>query len=108
MPTATLQVETYGSHLFIDEFDKVYLRVPKTEGPRAPGPHGEDWGGPGADPGLQDLTWHPYTMWRLREGLLDVVPHRLIIGLGYDETRCTSFPLPEHEFHRLQELAESA
>lgn len=99
MPTPTLQVESFGSFLFFDEHEKLYLRTSKSEGPRPPGPHGEDWGGPNADPGLRDLQWHSYTYWRLREGVLG--PHRLIIGLVEDPDRCTSFPIDGQEFERL-------
>lgn len=104
MPTPTLQVESFGSFLFFCESEKLYLRSPKGEGPRLPGPNGEDWGGPDADPGLRDLQWHSYRYWRVHEGTLG--PHRLIIGLVEDPDRCTSFPIDGQEFDRLRELVD--
>lgn len=106
MPRPTLQVESFGSFLFFDEHEKVYLRSPKGEGPRSPGPNGEDWGGPSADPELRDLIWHAYTNWWLRDGFWGGPP-RLLIGLSYDDNRCTSFPLTDEEYARLREMVEA-
>lgn len=63
-PTTT--IESLGSVWLIDENEKHYCRLPRTEGPRQ-SPPGEDWGGPDAGD-LQDLVWHPYLEWSISRG----------------------------------------
>lgn len=60
------RVESDGSIWLLDDDRAVYLRMPKTEKPRDPGPNGDDWGGPGAGV-LQDLRWLPMLSWRITE-----------------------------------------
>lgn len=100
-----MQVETFGSIVMLDESEMMYLRVPKTEGPRLPGPHGEDWGGPNASPGLRDLVWHPYLSWHLRPGYF--WPDRLVIAIPEPEGFCTSFPIADDEYARLLDLVDA-
>lgn len=61
MPAPNVRVESVGSIWLIDEYEKVYCRMPKVEGPRL-SPVGKDWGGPGAG-ALQDLVWHDFIEW---------------------------------------------
>lgn len=60
------RITTDGSVWLIDEDAGRYCRMPKREGPRW-SPDGEDWGGPKASPGLQDLVWHDCLHWELRD-----------------------------------------
>lgn len=84
----TTVIDTLGSVWHIDDDTKVYVRTPKNEGPRAPGPEGQDWGGPGAEPGLQDQVEHPFESWEIveREHLMDwhmecnPCPHLHLVG----------------------------
>lgn len=96
-----MQVESYGSVWLFDETEMHYCRVPKSEGPRLPGPNGEDWGGPGAQPGMQDLVWHPYVEIGYRAQPSDKWPYRLVI---YRDGGEISPPLWEPEAARLREL----
>lgn len=57
-------VETLGSWWYFDDEAKLYVRAPKSEGPRPRGPNGEDWGGVHAEPGLQDNVRHSFTSWK--------------------------------------------
>lgn len=84
MRPGAVRVETLGSIWFIDEIEGEYIRMPREEGPRRPGPNGEDWGGADADPGLQDLVWHKQYGWEIRPG---EAISRLVI-----------FTDPEHEY----------
>lgn len=59
-----VRVVSDGSVWIIDDDLSRYCRMPKREGPRAPGPNGEDWGGPDAGE-LEDLKWHPMVRWEL-------------------------------------------
>lgn len=78
----TVVVETYGSTWAFDEHNLVYRRAPKVEGPRPPGPNGEDWGGPGAAPGMQDFMWHPYSSFEIDQFYNDHGPHLRITADG--------------------------
>ena len=80
-PGAT-RIESNGSLWWIDDEAMEYLRCPKVEGPRPPGPGGQDWGGPGAGP-LEDLKWHPMQWWAVDENYLRI---------GHDDTRCITAP----------------
>jgi hypothetical protein len=93
MPRPSQRIESYGSVWLIDEDELVYLRLPKVEGPRPPGPNGEDWGGPGAGP-LEDLHWLPFESWQVHGGSM-----RLFIHLG--DGRNVSAPLGFREYDRL-------
>jgi hypothetical protein len=88
-PGAT-RVESFGSYWFLDDDAGEYLRMPKQEGPRERGPNGEDWGGPDADEGLQDLKWHPMYGWEKR----NVGPiERLVIFVDPDHELVVTAPL---------------
>lgn len=82
------RIETKGSFVFLDEDAMEYMRLPKSEGPRQ-SPPGEDWGGPNADPGLQDMVWHSFTKWEIRNvGFWE----KLVIWLD-DEEHVTTYPI---------------
>ena len=61
MVGVVIQIETLGSMWFIDEDQKRYLRMPKTEGPRAPG----WWELPEPGDPLNDLEWHSMVDWQI-------------------------------------------
>lgn len=61
---ATSVVETSGSVWYFDDEEGLYVRVPLNEGPRPPGPNGEDWGGPGAG-WMQDGVPHNLVSWKI-------------------------------------------
>lgn len=53
---AVIRIESSGSFWMIDEDRMVYMRMPKTEGPRDKMLfEGSPW--------LDDLVWHPFTSW---------------------------------------------
>jgi hypothetical protein len=83
------RIETLGSVWFLDEDGSEYIRLPKTEGPRSPGPNGEDWGGVDAGE-LQDLVWHPMFGWEIRSGLAF---DRLIIFVDQEHEFVVSAPM---------------
>jgi hypothetical protein len=85
----TSMVDTLGSVWYFDDDAKVYIRTPKMEGPRLPGPNGEDWGGPSAEPGLQDQVEHPFESWTIEDRPPrfewhdhECCPHLIIAGPG--------------------------
>jgi hypothetical protein len=57
------RIESKGSVWLIDEDKMVYLRMPKTEGPREMLP----WYS--SSPALEDLKWLPYREWKFEENL---------------------------------------
>lgn len=61
-PLAISRVETQGSYWFLDEVRRVYMRVPKREGPRERGP----WREPVPGDSLHDLEWHEFISWEVR------------------------------------------
>lgn len=77
MRPGAVKVETNGSFWWFDDLAREYFRHPKVEGPRPPGPNGEDWGA-GPDSGaLQDGVWHPYESYTVDEWYL-----RIFVGGG--------------------------
>jgi hypothetical protein len=61
-----ITIESKGSVWLIDEVNQQYMRMPKTEGPRAPGP----WEEPEPGTALYDLEWHPMVEWDIIDGTL--------------------------------------
>lgn len=67
----TVAVESKGSMWYFNETERKYIRAPKTEGPRW-SPPDRDWGGPNAEPGLQDLVIHEFETFTVTEDELRV------------------------------------
>lgn len=55
-----VKIESRGSYWWINEDERVHMRLPKTEAPR----EREEWGNALAGK-LQDAVWHEYESWEL-------------------------------------------